>query len=513
MSLKKFAIILISISLIFLQLITCVFAEQRSSKFKDISPNHWANEQINSMVERKIISGFSDSTFKPDNVITRAEFAKLMVLTLNIPSKKTEVSTFKDVYSDDWVFPYVEGAKYYLTGFRTPNGDYFRPTRPAAREDMAVALVKALGYTDETIDINVLKRFADRESISPNLKKYVAIAVKHNIIQGYQSKDKKTFLFNPQNPLTRAEAAVLLFKVMKEEKVTYDKDGEVVDGSNDEEINYNNDTQIDSDMINSLNSYEEEPSNLYETKSQQTNSNERNTEYQIPKINGKVDGSKIILRWNPIYDKRLQGYKVVISRNNSNPKYPDDGYLYWITNKNTITAIIDNREPYKNGDFGKNLTPGEKYYFSITAVYNDVKVPGNAIVLTFPDSEKPNDTKNSAQYSAPHVTASVSSSIYENKIMLNWHPIIDSRLQGYKVVISKNTANPKYPENGYLYWITDKNRATAVIDNKEPYKNGDFGKHLVPGKKYYFSVTAIYNDVKISGNTLYLTFPGGEENQ
>lgn len=106
--------------------------------------------------------------------------------------------------------------------------------------------------------------------------------------------------------------------------------------------------------------------------------------YVSPKISGVVENGKVYLNWQPINDERLQGYKVVISKDNPNPKYPDDGYLHWITDKNKASVVVDNKESYKNGKF-KYLTPGEKYFFSITAVYNDKKVPGNVIEMVFPE--------------------------------------------------------------------------------------------------------------------------------
>ena len=79
----------------------------------------------------------------------------------------------------------------------------------------------------------------------------------------------------------------------------------------------------------------------------------------------------------------LQGYKVVISKNIPAPKYPDDGYMFWITDRNRNYAIISSSEHYNGSDFGGYLQPGEPFYFFITAVYSDVKVAGNAVVMDY----------------------------------------------------------------------------------------------------------------------------------
>ncbi|MGA2917138.1 PKD domain-containing protein [Methanoregula sp.] len=109
---------------------------------------------------------------------------------------------------------------------------------------------------------------------------------------------------------------------------------------------------------------------------------------ESPHVTGIAGNSTIRLDWDVIPDSRLQGYKVVISKNNPNPKYPDDGYMYWITDLYQNYSVIDTRTSYNGGDFGGYLKPGQTYYFSITAVYTNAEVPGNAISLTVPESAK-----------------------------------------------------------------------------------------------------------------------------
>ncbi|MCX7748128.1 MAG: S-layer homology domain-containing protein [Clostridia bacterium] len=434
---------------------------EETSNFKDIKENHWAYDAINEMVKRGVLSGYPDSTFKPNKSVTRAEFAKMMVLALELSLKNPETSTFKDIDKQNWVFPFVETAKYYLTGFRTSSGDYFRPELEAVREDMAVALVKTLDYQNEESDQGILNSFYDVGAISPNLKKYVSIAVKHNIMKGYPLEKSELKAFKPQGPLTRAEAATLLYNFINVNKVTYDE--------------------------------KTDPGEKF-TMDEETGK----AAYEAPKVSLAVEGGKLVVKWQRITDSRLEGYKVVASKNNPYPRYPDDGYLYWITDKSRTSATVSSKESYNGGDFGGKFIAGEKYYFSVTAVYKDIKLPGNAVGITFPNSSVQNANR------IPKVSGKVDG----NKILLSWEKIEDESLNGYKVVISKNNSKPKYPEDGYLYWITDRNKTTAVIDNAQSYNGGDVGGKLIPGQKYYFSVTAVYNDEKIAGNAVNLTFPG-----
>ena len=105
--------------------------------------------------------------------------------------------------------------------------------------------------------------------------------------------------------------------------------------------------------------------------------------YPMPEVELNKEDSGIVLKWDEIEHPDLKGYKVVISRNNPNPRYSEDGYLAWITNRKTTSYLIDNSVKYKNGDFGGYLEPGQEYYFSITAVYECGKVAGNAVKAAF----------------------------------------------------------------------------------------------------------------------------------
>ncbi|MCX7841624.1 MAG: S-layer homology domain-containing protein [Clostridia bacterium] len=433
--------------------------------FKDLPSGHWAYEAIQKMVEKGIINGYADNTYRPDNIVSRADFAKLMVLSLGLDATNPGKSTFLDVGTSHWANKYVERAKYYLTGFRTSSGDYFKPEDPAVREDMAVALVKARKLENDDYDESLLDVFNDKEGISPKLKKYVALAVKHGIMKGNALADSTKKAFNPQGSLTRAQAAVLLYNVMNssQEKVTYE---------NVEENNASN-----------LELQDEESS----------------VQYTIPKVSGNIENGKIVLRWNAVKDRRFRYYKVVVSKNNPYPSYPEDGYLYCIEDSNTTYAVIDNREAYNGGDFGSYLIPGQKYYFSVTVVYEDVKLRGNVIQIAYPV----NASNASSSFQAPVVNVKA----VDGKVLISWNTINDSRLQGYKIVISKNNPTPKYPEDGYQQWITDKNRNNWVVQAGDCYNGGDFGEKLVKGQAYYFSVTAVYNGAKVRGNAVSVRVP------
>ncbi len=474
---KKTIGILLALAIIVTQSIFPVFAQNKyeesvNNGFTDLTSSHWAYKAVKWMDSNGIISGYPDNTFKPNNIVTRAEFAVIMVKALNLPLKTPQEETFIDMPKDSWAYKHVESAKYYLTGFRTAAGDRFWPDRESVREDMAVALVKAMKYQDEEVDVSILDNFSDKDSISPQLRKYVAIAVKHNIMQGNPIDGSELKAFRPQNYLTRAEAAVLVYNTLQmaleEEKITYD---EFLSTPVSDEKAENHELNQEGSIYN----------------------------YSAPVVQGKVVDGKLVLNWTKASGDGFVYYKVVASQSNSLPRYPQDGYLYVISDRNQTSVTVKSGDSYNGGDIGGKLVPGKSYYFSVTAVYDDAKVPGNAVLLKYPSvSNVSNPVSN---------TVKVTGKVSDGKIVLNWTPVTSEGFHYYKVVISKDVSNPKYPEDGYLCYYTDVNKTSCVIDNKSAYKGGSFGEYLVPGQKYYFSITAVFGNRKIVGNAVQLTFP------
>ena len=183
--------------------------------FRDLSQNYWAYGTINKMRDLGVVNGDTNGNFNPENQVTRAEFATMLVNALKLSANQGTTQTFTDVPSTNWAFQSVEAAQNYLTGYRDASGQLnFSPQSPAVREDIIVAAVKALSLENEAPDLSVLSKFADTNQISPNLEGYVAIAVKHGLVGGSQNTSGQ-YQLNPQGKLTRAEAAVFLYRVLQ----------------------------------------------------------------------------------------------------------------------------------------------------------------------------------------------------------------------------------------------------------------------------------------------------------
>ena len=179
-----------------------------SQKFNDVKKTHWAFSYIGEMSERGVLNGYPNGNFYPENNVTRGEFAKIMTLAAGLTIPKSASSSYTDVDDDDWYCPYIETARYYLSGYVTNGRSYYLPESNALREDIAVALVKLKGYDTTGYDESILKAmFTDWQSISTSARKYVAVAVEQGLVSGY---DDDTF--RGQGAVTRAETATLLWR-------------------------------------------------------------------------------------------------------------------------------------------------------------------------------------------------------------------------------------------------------------------------------------------------------------
>ncbi len=174
-----------------------------SASFRDLQNYKWAEESINQMAIKGIVSGKAEGIFAPQDNITRAEFATLLVKAVKAIEKDDD-SKFIDVRPDDWYSDYVNIAS--KNALMSGKGkDIFDPNGNITREELAQAIsnvLKSSGYELDGIDY--LKEFKDRDKIAKWAKNGANLAVQFGIING--SNDR----FNPSDNATRAETIVML---------------------------------------------------------------------------------------------------------------------------------------------------------------------------------------------------------------------------------------------------------------------------------------------------------------
>jgi hypothetical protein len=207
--------------------------------------------------------------------------------------------------------------------------------------------------------------------------------------------------------------------------------------------------------------------------------------------------------WTAASEDDFQGVKIVLSKNNSEPSYPDDGYLMWITDRKITSKVITPTSEYHGGDVGERLQPNTTYSLAITYVFTDKKITTDPIVI-----KTPSDFTKDTQPVDPKALI-LSVNVTEDRIKLMWTPEPSETLLGYKVVVSATNPNPSYPDDGYLVWITDWECSSTIIEADAIVNGGDIDGHLLPDTLYYAAITYLYADGKVTTEAVSFTTPSG----
>lgn len=120
-----------------------------SFAFSDVAEDASYLEAVTMLSKLGIINGYEDGTFLPDNTITRAEAAKVLVCALNAEDSAkgmADQALFTDVPSTHWAAGYVNYAANYGIIAGRGNG-IFDPESPVSYEEIVKMVVAMLGYT------------------------------------------------------------------------------------------------------------------------------------------------------------------------------------------------------------------------------------------------------------------------------------------------------------------------------------------------------------------------------
>ena len=117
--------------------------------FDDVSPTEWYYSPIETAFLHNVVNGYTDSEgtltgfFGPDNLVLRAEFAKMVVEAFNLEMYMPATPTFDDVSESDWFYEYVETAAHHGIVNGYGNG-MFGPSDNINRADGAVMAHRAM---------------------------------------------------------------------------------------------------------------------------------------------------------------------------------------------------------------------------------------------------------------------------------------------------------------------------------------------------------------------------------
>lgn len=154
--------------------------------FTDVPEDAWYAESVDYAVGNGLFSGTSDTTFSPEAPMTRSMFVTVLGRMSGVDTESIKDNgTFSDVDFDNWYGPYVVWA--YKNGLVNGTSDTtFSPDQNITREQIAVIIsnyLDTLGIQLPT-DENVSSAFTDETSISPWAVDAVAAMHKSGFMQG-----------------------------------------------------------------------------------------------------------------------------------------------------------------------------------------------------------------------------------------------------------------------------------------------------------------------------------------
>lgn len=176
---------------------------------------HWAKADVELMASKYVVKGKTPELFLPEDKVTRAEFATLLVRALGLSEERPARDRFSDVAPDAWYSGSVEAAARAGLVKGTGNGR-FAPDDLITREQMAVMIVRALEQTGFEVTISeeeqeqLLARFSDRAKIQNWAATDLARAVKSGLLKGVTATT-----IEPAANATRAQAAVMIKRMME----------------------------------------------------------------------------------------------------------------------------------------------------------------------------------------------------------------------------------------------------------------------------------------------------------
>ncbi|OCQ92018.1 peptidase S8 [Oscillatoriales cyanobacterium USR001] len=167
---------------------------------------HWAQTFIERLIAANMISGFPDGTFKPDDFLTRVQYAALLAKAFTL-TPRLPATNFVDVSASFWGRDAILKANQagFLAGFP---GLKFMPNQYLTRVEAIVSLMNGLQLSGG--NINSLNVYSDRAQIPYYADRAVATATDKKIVVNFPDRTRLL----PLKSITRAEISALIYQTL-----------------------------------------------------------------------------------------------------------------------------------------------------------------------------------------------------------------------------------------------------------------------------------------------------------
>ena len=193
------------------------FDRVQKYRFTDVPSNFWAYESITKMTKEGIMSGYRNGTFKPNDPLSREEAASLFSNMIGETPSIMLASSFSDITSDRWSSLAIESVERanIISGY---GDNTYRPEQYMSRQEFAVVADKFLHYqgyrTEDPTALDTI-HFSDQKFIAP----WAQSSVRELALLGFINYSTKG-LFNPEKYITRGEAAEITYRLLFSKEAT-----------------------------------------------------------------------------------------------------------------------------------------------------------------------------------------------------------------------------------------------------------------------------------------------------
>ena len=177
-----------------------------SSYFSDLGYHAWAAPAVDYLYQNGVTKGVTPNTFGPEQRILRCDFVLMLCRAFGFG--ETGGYSFDDVPTNAYYAGAVAAAK--QRGIVNGDGRNFMPNSELTRQDAMVMIynaMKAAGW-NMSASTSILGRFPDGTAVASYARDAVSALVQMGAVNGDNG------MLYPYNPITRAEAAVILHFVM-----------------------------------------------------------------------------------------------------------------------------------------------------------------------------------------------------------------------------------------------------------------------------------------------------------
>ena len=188
--------------------------------YSDMQESHWAYKQIKQLSEKSVVIGYPDGTFKPDENVTRAEFASMAIKALG--QEHTTVAQpvkFNDIDKDFWAYDAIQKAIYFELVSNPEKEGKFRPYDSVSRAEALSIAVNALTteqISEQKAKYVLSKVYKDANDIPAW---FIIPAGKAEILGMVVSEPDKASNMDSDRPATRAEVTAILYNMMEQAKL------------------------------------------------------------------------------------------------------------------------------------------------------------------------------------------------------------------------------------------------------------------------------------------------------